>query len=132
MHQPDKQAIIDSWIEKADEALKSSVKNIELELLPTAQNRIYYSFFYSTMALAYFKNFKTSKHTELQGWFNKNFIKTSIFKVELGRMYKKAFDNRNQSDYTITFTPDKEELIEFCKGAESFISSIKNYIKNKG
>lgn len=124
----DKRILLQRWIEKANEALSAAQDNIISDNLTTAQNRIYYSVFYSVMALAYFKDFHTSKHTELMGWFNKNFIKTEIFSKEMGTLYKNAFNDRNQADYTITFKPQVEGLKDLCCKAEAFIRQISLYI----
>lgn len=45
-------------------------------MLSTALNRLYYAIFYAVAALAQKFNFITSKHSQLLGWFNREFIKT--------------------------------------------------------
>ena len=39
-----------------------------------AVNRIYYGLYYAVTALAIKHRFETSKHLQLIGWFNKEFI----------------------------------------------------------
>ena len=44
--------------------------------LAAAVNRVYYSMFYALNALAVAESFKTGKHAQLIGWFNKNWVRT--------------------------------------------------------
>lgn len=125
----DKDILIDNWLEKAEEALKGVKDNIEINHLSIAQNRIYYAVFYSVMALACNEDFITSKHTELRGWFNKNFIKTGKLDTEIGNIYKKAYEERTKSDYTITFKPKKDNILKAYEETRTFIDTIKAYIK---
>lgn len=47
---------------------------ISHDRLRAAINRIYYSVFYSLLALGLRFEFESSKHAQLIGWFNKTFI----------------------------------------------------------
>lgn len=51
------------------------------DLLRGAVNRIYYSMFYMLQALSLKHQFESSKHAQLIGWFNKNFIHTGIIEI---------------------------------------------------
>jgi len=84
---------------------------LEKELFHLAEDRIYYSLYYSVSALAALNNFSTSKHKQLQGWFNREFIKTKIFPVEFSKIYAIAFERRQKGDYDdfVTFTRDEVE-----------------------
>jgi len=126
--QSENEIIIKNWLFKADEALKDAQKALDSDSLTNAQNRIYYGIFYSVMALGYFEGFITSKHAQLLGWFNKTFIKEKIFDKRLGEIYRKAYDNRMKSDYTITFTPDSEVVLKMLGDARLFVEQIKKYI----
>ena len=47
---------------------------ISHDRMRAAVNRIYYSMFYSLLALGLKYELETSKHAQLIGWFNKTFI----------------------------------------------------------
>ena len=121
--------LLENWLLKSNEALSDTENLINLNMLSSAQNRLYYGLFYSVMALAQSKNFITSKHSALLSWFNKEFIKTAIFPIEMGKLYKTAYDNRQKSDYTITFKPEKTALEDSLKKANVFAEKIKEEIK---
>jgi len=48
-------------------------------------NRIYYSMFYSVQALLVLDEKAFSKHGQVKGYFNKEYIKSGIFPKEFGR-----------------------------------------------
>lgn len=125
----DKDKILtENWLLKSKEALSDTDSLINLDMLSSAQSRLYYGLFYSVMALAQSKNFITSKHSGLLSWFNREFIKTAIFPIEMGKLYKTAYDNRQKSDYTITFKPNKEVLKDSLKSANVFVEKIREEI----
>lgn len=95
-----KDILINNAFKKGDEALVSAKLNIDNNLYTAAQNRIYYAIFYAVMALGYDRDFITSKHSQLLGWFNKNFIyETKIFGEDMFKIYKESYENRTKSDY---------------------------------
>ncbi len=125
-----KQDLIKYSLEKADIALSDAEFTLKNDKLYMTQNRIYYAIFYSVMALGYFYDFITSKHSALISWFNRKFIyEDKIFNKELFRIYKESFENRNKSDYEFTWKPNSENLKKDLEDAENFIRKIKEHIK---
>ena len=61
---------------------KDTVADVELLIshkrLRAAINRIYYSMFYSLLALGLKYELETSKHAQIIGWFNKTFIHEDV------------------------------------------------------
>lgn len=124
-----KQDLINNSLEKADTAFNDAEFALNNEKFYIAQNRIYYSIFYSVMALGYFHDFITSKHGTLLSWFNKKFIyEDKIFDKELFRIYKESFENRMKSDYEFTWKPNLYSLTKDLEDAKSFIAKIKEYL----
>ncbi|OGI03509.1 MAG: hypothetical protein A2Y25_10980 [Candidatus Melainabacteria bacterium GWF2_37_15] len=121
----DKELLIKNWLLKSDEAMDDAKIAVGNNRLSTTQNRLYYAIFYAISALAQKYGFATSKHGQLLGWFNREFIKTNKVEEKYGKLYIKTFDNRQRSDYTITFQPDKQALISDIHDTEEFIKVIK-------
>lgn len=116
--------------------LKQAVESIELakfllssDKLVLAVNRIYYGMFYALSALALKHAFKTSKHTQLIGWFNKEFILSKKVDSKYGKILKQAYQNRTKGDYEVfvLFSTDEVELL-LIKMVD-FIQEIKIIIK---
>jgi uncharacterized protein len=78
-------------LEKAHEAASDADFAISGERWLTAVNRIYYAMFYATSALALQNNFSTSKHNQLHGWFNQQFIATGLLEQRLYKMLIERF-----------------------------------------
>ena len=126
-----KDILIRQSFEKADEALLSAKINIDNNMLTTAQNRIYYAIFYSVLALGYYRNFVTSKHGQLLGWFNKTFIyEENVFSYEFFEIYKEAFESRRKSDYEFSWKPNREDILSDLESAKNFVQKIKEYVSN--
>ncbi|MHB8581552.1 MAG: HEPN domain-containing protein [Ignavibacteriaceae bacterium] len=99
--------------------------------LSHAENRIYYSIFYIVSALAMQYNFSTSKHMELLGWFNKNFVFTGKVSIEMKNIYKDAFENRQESDYEDYKTFEIDEVKTHFDRMIEFVKTIEHLIKEK-
>ena len=101
---------------------------IENDKLSSAINRIYYGMFYSLLALGLLFNFETSKHQQLIGWFNKEFIRTGLIELEYGRMLRDAFENRSSGDYDSFVVFDRTEVLLLFSDMKSFIDQIEIFI----
>jgi len=108
---------------------------VDVELLIThdrlraAINRIYYSMFYSLLALGLKYEYETSKHAQLIGWFNKEFIHEGLIDSKYGKIINKAFNRRTKGDYDFFIEYDLEtvkemydEMIDFNQTIEKFIN----------
>ena len=120
--------LIDSRIQQAHETISEAEFQINNNYLRIAVNRIYYGMFYILLALALRNNYKTSKHQQLIGWFNKEFVKTGKVDINVGRIIHKAFEDRSDSDYGIFIEFEKEEVLKKFEDMKKFINLVKNLI----
>jgi len=97
--------------------------------LRAAINRIYYSMFYSLLALGLKYKFETSKHAQLIGWFNKNFINTGLIDAKFGRVLNKAFNRRTKGDYDSFVEFEHEIVLEMFDEAKEFNRALEQFIK---
>lgn len=111
---------------------KETVSEAELLFLNNknraAVNRVYYGMFYCILALGLKFHFETSKHQQLIGWFNKNFIHTKKLDRRYGEMIKNAFRNRNKGDYETNATFAKEQVEAMIKDMKEFIQVIEIFL----
>ena len=84
----DSEELIAYRMQRARETIEEVNMAIEHERFLLAENRIYYGMFYMVMALALKHGFMTSKHAQLLGWFNKEFVRTGQVDVALGKVYQ--------------------------------------------
>ena len=115
-------------IQQAYETIAEVEFQIANNYLNTAVTRIYYGMFYVLLALALKNNFKTSKHQQLIGWFNKEFVKSGKVDTRFGSIIHKAFEDRTDSDYGIFIEFEKEEVQNKLEEMKEFISKIEELI----
>jgi len=96
--------------------------------LAVAVNRIYYGMYYAVTALALRYNFGTSKHAQLLGWFNKEFVAKGLVAKELGKSLRNAFQNRTKGDYDAYVTFEKEEVKQMYEDLKEFVGAIENML----
>ncbi|MFN0013810.1 MAG: HEPN domain-containing protein [Saprospiraceae bacterium] len=112
--------------EQAVQRVESCLENNHLEL---ATNRIYYGMYYAMLALGLLREFETSKHMQMIGWFNKHFVHTGIFPKHFTRLVKDAFDARTDADYKINEVLAPTDLEAMLTDMKLFISTIKAWIE---
>jgi len=125
----DKDSLIDYRIKQAEEAISDVQLLIENNRYRSAINRIYYGMFYSLLALGIANQFETSKHAQLLGWFNKNFINEGLLDSKYGKIINKAFNRRTKGDYDTYVEFEKDIVFEMFQEMQEFISGIKTYLR---
>jgi uncharacterized protein len=104
--------LIEMRLEKAHQASSDAQFAMSDERLHNAVNRIYYAMFYATSALALQDGFSTSKHKQLHGWFNQQYIATELLERHLYQMLINAFEQRSDGDY-------EDEIIFTATGVQT-------------
>lgn len=96
-----------------------------------AMNRIYYSMFYAVQALLILKENAFSKHGQVKGFFNKEFIKTGVFPKEFGKLFNTVFEYRQKFDYVDLIIPEEELISDYINKAKIFTQKITEFIKDQ-
>ncbi|MGC9375784.1 MAG: HEPN domain-containing protein [Bacteroidales bacterium] len=122
-------SLIQYRLKEAEETIEDVRLLIENDRLRAAVNRVYYGMFYSLLALGLAYEFETSKHPQLIGWFNKNFIHDKKIEPEYGKMINKAYNRRTKGDYDVYVDFDKDIVIEMFDEMKDFIYRIKKYLE---
>lgn len=124
-----KKSLIQYRLEEAKDTIDDVQLLIENDRLRAAIHRIYYGMFYSLLALGLAHGFETSKHPQLIGWFNKNFIHSKKIESEYGKMINKAYNRRTKGDYDAYVDFDKDIVIEMFNDMKAFISRINKILR---
>lgn len=80
------------------------------------------------LALSLKYGFKTSKHNQLIGWFNKEFVKTRKVNSEIGKIIHRAYKNRSDGDYGVFIHFEKEKVLLRYKEMKVFITEIEKLL----
>ena len=121
--------LINYRLEQAEDTILDVDLLIKNKRFRAAINRIYYGIFYCLLALGLKYEFETSKHTQLIGWFNKNFIRKKKIDSKYGKIINKAFNRRTKGDNDTFIEFEEETVKEMFDEMKDFISAIKLFIK---
>lgn len=126
----DRQHLIEHRINRAVNTIEDVQFLINNDKLVMAVNRIYYGIFYAMSALALKHQFATSKHQQLIGWFNNNYIKEKKIDIKFGEILRKAFEKRSKGDYDDWVEFEKDEIQTLFDEMKMFIDKIQEIIKS--
>jgi len=129
LNEEERNELIDYRLNQAEESVEEVSILLGADKLRAANSRIYYGIFYAVMALALKSEFKTSKHQQLIGWFNKEFIHTGLFDKTYGKILRKAYQYRIEGDYEPMSQFDKEEVEALFRDMKAFIQRVRKYLK---
>lgn len=130
INQKDRDALVAYRLNQAFETIKLARFLSENQKFVIAVNRIYYGMYYALTALALANSFETSKHSQLIGWFNKEFIAKKKSDTKFGKSLRNAFQNRTKGDYDAfsDFTQQEVEIMmDEMKGFIEEIEKLLNY-----
>jgi len=127
----EKKILINYRLERANESIKAAELMLENEMYIPAMNRIYYSMFYAVQALLILKESAFSKHGQVKGFFNKEFIKTGVFPKEFGKLFNTVFEYRQKFDYVDLIIPEEELISDYINKAKIFTQKITEFIKDQ-
>lgn len=86
-------------LDAAKEAPQSAKILFEAESYKSANNRAYYSIFYTVNAIHALKGKSYKRHKDAIANFNKEYVKTEIFPRVVGKKISQAEQIRHASDY---------------------------------
>jgi len=120
--------LVNYRMDKSRESIKAAKLMAQEKMFAFAMNRIYYAMFYAVQAALGEKGISFSKHGQVKGYFNREFIKAGVLPIALGRLYNKAFEYRQKFDYVDFAIPEEEMVTEYIEKAEHFVDSINDFL----
>ena len=118
-------------LERAREELDTAALLFENERLKAANNRAYYSTYYSLTAVLCLEPIAFKKHKDTIGYFNKNYVHTDRFPREIGRNISKAAKIRHASDYDEFYIASKEEAERQFQTAKERVDLVDKFLSDK-
>jgi uncharacterized protein (UPF0332 family) len=124
----DRDSLIEYRLQQAFDTIELANFLVSSDKLAIAVNRIYYGMYYALTALALKNRFETSKHLQLIGWFNKEYIASQRLDQKYGKILRNAFQNRTKGDYDAFVIFDRIEVEIMLKEMDEFIEEIKKIL----
>jgi uncharacterized protein (UPF0332 family) len=94
-------------------------------------NRLYYSCFYSVIALLLKHNIETRTHDGARTQFGLYFIKTGEIDKKYGQLFSKLFDFRQKGDYGDYYDFDETTVSPIIGEVKDFLNELEMIIKKK-
>ncbi len=124
----DRDALVMYRLNQAIETIELAKFLLKNDKLVIAVNRIYYGMYYALTALALKNSFETSKHGQLIGWFNKEYISSKKADPKFGKILRNGFQNRTKGDYDAFVNFDFVEVEIMLSEMSCFIEEIERLI----
>jgi uncharacterized protein (UPF0332 family) len=115
---------LDELINKAERFLRSAEILFNDGDYDSCVSRCYYAMFLMAEAVLLTKGLKTHSHKGVISLFGKHFIKTGVFKKDLGKVLNEAYDTRLIGDYAIGLKLSKEEAKNMLESAKNFVNEL--------
>lgn len=128
IEEKDRESLIQYRIQQANETIQDVELLLENKRFRSAVNRIYYGMFYSLLALGTKYDFETSKHAQLLGWFNKNFVNKGLIEIRYGKIINKAYNRRTKGDYDSFIDFEESIIFEMLEEMKEFVSEISSFL----
>jgi uncharacterized protein (UPF0332 family) len=127
----DRDSLIEFRLNQAFDTIVLARFLVSNDKLAVAVNRIYYGMYYALTALALKNRFETSKHGQLIGWFNKEFIASKKADSKFGKILLNAYQNRTKGDYDAFISFSKIEVESMLIEMSDFIDEINRLINKQ-
>jgi uncharacterized protein (UPF0332 family) len=124
----EREALVEYRLNQAFDTIELAKFLLSSEKLVIAVNRIYYGMYYALTALALKNRFETSKHGQLIGWFNKEFISSKKVDSKYGKILRNAYQNRTKGDYDAFVGFSTIEVESMLSEMIIFIEEIKRIL----
>jgi len=120
------------YLERARETLHEARDNLNLGYYHVATSRAYYAMFYAAHALLASQDISRSKHSGVHAAFSQYFVKPGLIEPQYGHMLTRAFNVRLDSDYAVSFTPERDLAEGILHDAEQFVARVAVYFQPAG
>ena len=116
-------------VERADEAMEEAAIMSENGHYNAAVNRLYYDCFYAVRALLLKHHITVTTHAGVKAMLGLHFVSKGIISMEYGKTFNTLFEKRHSSDYEAFAYCDKAFVGDLTPLTESFISQVKELLK---
>lgn len=120
----EKQELIGYRISRSKETYEEALLLAKNNHWNAVANRLYYACFYIVNALLIKNDLNFSSHNGVKTEFHKSFVKTGIVSLELGKIYNRLFNLRQEGDYIDFQRFDGGDIEPFIEDVGRFLSEI--------
>lgn len=120
----ERQSIVEYRVEKAQSTLDEAQKIIALGIWNIVANRLYYCLYYAATALLINNQIAVHTHGGMLTLINQHFVQTGQLTKDEGRLLKKMFTLRQESDYEDFVEVTEDEIRMYLPLVESLMQKM--------
>lgn len=124
-----KEDLVRYRLEKSVKTLEEAKSLAKSEFWGGCVNRLYYSCFYSIIALLAKHDISVSTHNGVRTEFFKSYIKTGILDKRYSSLYSDLMSKRQESDYDDFMEFNKNDILPLFNEVELFLQKIRDLIE---
>ena len=128
LSEEERKAIVQYRVERAKQSFAEAKGVAEMGMWSLLANRLYYTLYYISVALLIKDGHSTKTHSGMMALIHQYYIKTKVLSVEDGRLIKRMFDLRQESDYDDFIFIDENEIKPFIPKVEELLNKISSII----
>ena len=113
-------------LQRADKALEAARHLLADRLYEDAVSRAYYAMFHAARAILFTKGIITKTHSGAITNFGIEIAEKGIVDKEYGRIFNRAFNLRQKSDYETGTRFKKEDVMEMVENTKRFLQVVKS------
>jgi len=111
-------------IEKAKQAYKAAIFNMEGGLWGTAANRLYYALFHAASSLLIAKGIPANTHRGFLTQTSLHLVKTGLITPDEGKLIRKLFELRHEDDYEDFQDTTEEDVAALMPQVKALIDKL--------
>lgn len=115
-------------LSRAEEALRDGTYLMENGSWRAAVNRFYYACFHSARALLATRDRDSKTHSGVIALFHEEFVRTDQFDRQVARALSRAFERRQESDYSDLAEPKKTDAEASLEDAARFVAECRRLL----
>lgn len=123
------QKFVKASLNRANEALRAAHLLLKSGEFKDSVSRAYYAMFHAARALLNQKGVTAKTHKGTQQMFDLHIIKNNVLSRKYGELFRKAFNQRQKSDYEVYTKFNKNEAEETINNSEDFVKTIEKLLK---
>lgn len=114
-------------MKRAEKSLQSAATLQAEEDFGSSVSRSYYAMLYAAEAALLTRKLKFRSHRAVQSQFSKHFVKAGIFRAEMARLLRDAYDLRLTGDYQYDVEVTPDQAAQSIAWARKFVGEVKAY-----
>ncbi|MCL2078290.1 MAG: HEPN domain-containing protein [Oscillospiraceae bacterium] len=116
-------------LEKAEDCLRSAIREAKAKAYKSAANRSYYCILHAIRAVLALDCFDSKRHSAVISEFGRRYIKEGDFPKDFSKMIQRAFEVRNDSDYDDFYVISKNQVDQQIISAKTILKAVEDYLK---